>query len=47
MKNGVPWDVAWSLPDADALGYAVALGEIEGVAVFDWGGMRWVKRSGG
>jgi len=43
VKNGVPWDVAWSLEDGDVLAYCVAFGTFEGNE-FDWQSMKWVER---
>ncbi len=43
VRCGVPWDVAWCLPDADALAYCVVFGELDGGA-FDWSAMAWKKR---
>jgi hypothetical protein len=39
----VPWNVAWELSDADALGMVIAFGEISGAA-FDWDRMQWRER---
>lgn len=44
MKSGVPFDLAFSLPDAEALGFYVSLGEAEG-GNFDWNSMKWVERT--
>lgn len=43
MKNGVPYDVAFSLPPALRLAYAIAFGQFEG-GKFDWGRMQWEER---
>lgn len=43
MKNGVPWDVAWSLEDTEVLAYCVTFGRFEGNE-FDWQQMKWVER---
>lgn len=43
MKHGVPWDLAFSLAYADALGMVVTFGELEGGA-FDWDSMSWKER---
>lgn len=44
MKNGVPFDVAFALPESDALAYAVVMGELEGTAEFEWESMSWRRR---
>lgn len=46
MKNGVPWDVAWSMDDDWRLASLVTLGEIDG-NYFDWTAMRWQEKDGG
>lgn len=38
----MPYDVAFSLPDDEALGHYVALGEIDG-GTFDWNAMQWER----
>jgi hypothetical protein len=43
VKNGVPYDVAFSLPDADVAAYSIIFGEMEGQK-FNWQGMVWEKR---
>jgi hypothetical protein len=40
VRNGVPFDVAFSLPARDRLAWVVALGELDGRS-FDWGRMSW------
>lgn len=40
IKNGVPLDVAFSLPVDERLAWAVVMGEING-GKFDWDAMQW------
>jgi len=40
VKNGVPFDVAFSLEIEDRLAWVVAIGTLDGGA-FDFGAMRW------
>ncbi len=40
MKNGVPYDVAFSLSPVDVTAYGIIFGEFEG-NLFDWGCMAW------
>jgi len=40
VRNGVPFDVAFSLDAAERTAWIVVLGELEGLA-WDWGSMRW------
>ncbi len=40
VRNGVPFDVAFSLPEDERLAYVVALGTLAG-NTFDWQAMRW------
>jgi hypothetical protein len=40
IRNGVPFDVAFSLPPTERLAFIVALGELDGRS-FDWRGLRW------
>jgi hypothetical protein len=40
VRNGVPFDVAFTLSEADRLAYVVALGTLDG-RVFDWQAMCW------
>jgi hypothetical protein len=42
VRNGVPFDVAFSLPVEERLAFIVALGILDGL-VFDWGALRWVN----
>jgi len=43
VKNGVPFDVALSLPEEVATAWAIALGEQDG-GEFDFVAMRWKPR---
>jgi len=43
VKNGVPFDVAFSLDDTDRLAWTVVCGEQEG-GVFDWSRGKWEDR---
>jgi hypothetical protein len=43
VRNGVPFDVAFSLPPEDRLAWVVALGTLDGNE-FDFGVMRWKER---
>ena len=40
MKNGVPYDVAMSLPPYDVAAYGIIFGEMEG-STFNWQAMKW------
>jgi hypothetical protein len=40
VKNGVPFDVAFSLSADERLAWIVALGTLEGRS-FDWDSLRW------
>jgi len=40
VKNGVPFDVAFSLPPDERLAYVVVLGTLQGGS-FDWLHLRW------
>lgn len=44
MKNGVPYDVAFSLPPAERFAYYLIMAEFEG-HVWDWNTMQFVERS--
>ncbi len=44
VRNGVPFDVAFSLSPEDRLAWVVALGTLDG-REFDFAAMRW-KESG-
>lgn len=44
VKNGVPYDVAFSLGPAEKLAHLVALGE-DAHNVFDWDAMSWRPRN--
>lgn len=43
MRNGVPYDVAFSLPDNERTAYAIIFAEIEG-SEFDWNLMRFKEQ---
>jgi hypothetical protein len=43
VRNGVPFDVAFSLPPEDRLAWVVAIGTLDG-NVFDFATMRWKDR---
>lgn len=43
MKNGVPYDVAFALDDAERLAHAVVLARFEGTD-FDWAAMSYRRR---
>jgi hypothetical protein len=43
VKNGVPYDVAFSLPPEDVEAYGIIFGEMEGGS-FDWNRWDWEKR---
>ena len=40
IRNGVPFDVAFSLPADERLAWVVALGELSG-RVFNWTTLSW------
>jgi hypothetical protein len=42
VKNGVPFDVAFSLPVVDRLAWIVALGQLGGLE-YDWDNRAWLK----
>jgi hypothetical protein len=42
-RNGVPFDVAFSLSQEDRLAWVVALGRLDG-GEFDFAAMRWTER---
>ena len=45
MKNGVPYDIAFSLGEADIAAYAIIFGELASDEnKFNWDMMRWEKR---
>ena len=44
VRNGVPFDVAFSLPADERMAFVVALGTLDG-RVFDWRAMRWNSRT--
>lgn len=43
VKNGVPFDVAFSLDDIEATAFLIILHEMDG-GTFDWSEMRWRRR---
>ena len=44
MKNGVPYDVAFSLQPEYVAAYGIIFGEMEGNE-FDWSTFLWKKRT--
>jgi len=40
VKNGVPFDIAFTLPAIERRAFAVALGEMTG-ARYDWSALAW------
>jgi len=42
VKNGVPFDVAFSLPVDERLAWVVAMGRFDGLD-YDWSAQRWKK----
>jgi hypothetical protein len=40
VRNGVPFDVAFSLPEDERLAFLVALGTLQ-CRDFDWAALRW------
>lgn len=47
VKNGIPFDVAFSLSPAMRLAWVVVMAEMEGgTHEFDWSAGRWVKKAG-
>jgi hypothetical protein len=45
VKNGVPWDVAMSMPDEERFAYCVTFSGFEG-NVFNWETLRYEKPAG-
>jgi hypothetical protein len=43
VKNGVPFDVAFSLSETERMAYCINFGTFEG-NVWDYESMAWVKR---
>lgn len=43
VRNGIPYDVALTLPDAEVLGHCVIFGEFEG-GEFSWSEMQWRRK---
>jgi hypothetical protein len=44
IKNGIPFDVAFAMDDAERLAACVAFGELNG-GVWSWDSMRWQDRT--
>ena len=44
IRNGVPFDVAFSLPTDERMAFVVALGTLDG-RVFDWRTLHWKPRT--
>ncbi len=44
VKNGVPFDVAFSLKPHEATAWVIIFGEIDG-SFFDWNAMQWKKQA--
>jgi hypothetical protein len=44
VKNGVSYDLAFSLDDLDLLAHVIVFGEMEGSSEWDWGNMAWKPR---
>lgn len=42
VKNGVPFDVAFSLPDDERLAWVVVMGQLSGMT-WNWDSMSWEK----
>jgi hypothetical protein len=42
VRNGVPFDVAFSLPVDERLAWVVVMGRFDGFD-YDWGARRWKK----
>ena len=42
VRNGIPFDVAFSLDQDERTAWIIVLGELNG-RVWDWGAMRWVE----
>ena len=42
VRNGVPFDVAFSLEQVERTAWIVVIGELDG-RVWDWGAMRWTE----
>jgi hypothetical protein len=40
VKNGVPFDIAFSLSDHEAMGWGIIFGQFDGGA-WDWSRMAW------
>ena len=46
MKSGIPFDVAFSLPDDERFEWAVAMVESDGVWTYDHATGEWGKNGG-
>ena len=46
VKNGVPFDAAFAMPEHMAMGMVVAFGEMEGSHEFNWDRASWEKKGG-
>jgi len=44
IRNGVPFDVAHSLDEAELLAYAITFSGFENGKEFDWDRMDWIER---
>ena len=44
VRNGVPFDVAFSLPPDERMAFVVAFGTLDG-RVFNWQSLRWNSRA--
>lgn len=43
VKQGIPFNVAFSLEWHEIIGWLVILGELDG-GVFDWNNMKWIEK---
>jgi hypothetical protein len=43
VSYGVPFDIAFSVPNEIRTGWLIIFGELKG-GVFDWGSGQWVER---
>lgn len=43
VKNGVPFDVAFSLDEAERLGWSIIFGQFEG-GEWDWNSRSWRRK---
>lgn len=44
VKNGVPWDVANTLPSDELMAMGIVFGEFDG-GTFDWDAGTWKRQS--